>query len=136
MDNLTAISKTAASALHAQSERLRMISENMANADSIAAPGEETYRRKVPVFENMVDSETGANVVSVRAVTDDKTPLQLEYNPSHPSANENGYVERPNVEPLIEMANMREAARSYEANLNMLTTGQSMRQQLVDLLNQ
>ena len=135
MDNLTAISKTAGSALQAQAERLRLISENMANADSIAAPGEETYRRKVPVFSTMVDRETGANVVKVTAVTDDKSPLPMEYNPSHPWANENGYVETPNVDTLVESANAREAARSYEANLNMMTTGRNMRQQLIDLLN-
>jgi flagellar basal-body rod protein FlgC len=136
MDNLTAVSKTAGSALQAQAERLRLISENMANADSVAAPGEQTYRRKVPVFDTMVDRATGANLVKVTAVTDDSSPLRLEYNPSHPSADENGYVQLPNVEPLVEQANMREAARSYEANLNMMTTGRKMRQQLIDLLNQ
>lgn len=134
MDNLSAASKAAGSAMRAQAERLRLISENMANADSVAAPGEETYRRKVPTFETVLDRETGANLVQVTAVSEDQSPLRTVYEPSHPRANAEGYVERPNVEPLIELSNMREAARSYEANLNMLDTGREMRRLTIDML--
>lgn len=135
MDNLSAIGKTAASAMRAQSERLRLVAENMANAETTGAtPGSDPYARKVPVFSSMIDDATGANTVAVTDVVKDKTAFQLEYDPSHPAANGDGYVKKPNVNPLIELANMREASRSYEAALNVLDAGRKMRGQLVDML--
>jgi flagellar basal-body rod protein FlgC len=135
MDNLTAIGKTAASAMRAQSERLRIVSENMANADSTGlTPGADAYRRKIPVFETMVDEATGANTVEVGEIIEDQSDFRLEHDPSHPAANAEGYVKKPNVNPLIELANMREASRSYEASLNLLDSGRKMRAQLIELL--
>ncbi|WP_425051075.1 flagellar basal body rod protein FlgC [Psychromarinibacter sp. S121] len=134
MDNLSAVSRTAGSALRAQSERLRIISENMANADSTGLPGTDPYRRKVVTFSEMLDRESGANMVRVSGVSEDPAPMRLHYDPSHPSANEEGFVARSNVEPLVEMVNMREAARSYEANLNMMSAGREMRRMMIDIL--
>lgn len=105
MDDLTAVVRTAASAMKAQSERMRLISENLANADSVSTPGEESYRRKVATFGTMVDQASGANLVAVTDVSEDTSPLPLEYDPSHPKANAEGYIQRPNIEPLVEMAN-------------------------------
>lgn len=135
MDNLSAVARTAGSALQAQSERLRIISENMANADTAGAPGSDTYRRKVVTFGTVLDRETGANLVEVATVSEDPSPMRLQYEPSHPLADEQGYIERPNVEPLVEMANMREAARSYEASLNMIATSREMRRMTTDMLD-
>ena len=135
MDNLSAISKTAASAMRAQSERLRVVSENLANADSTGqTPGADAYRRKVVTFGSMVDQSSGANLVEVKDVSDDKSPFTMNYDPTHPAANAEGYVKKSNVNPMIELANMREASRSYEANLNMMDAGRKMRSQLIDML--
>jgi flagellar basal-body rod protein FlgC len=135
MDVLGAIGRTASSGMQAQSERLQVIAENMANADSTGSTsGADPYRRKVVTFGDHLDDSTGATLVEVRDVTDDPTPFRLRLDPSHPAADENGYVKMPNVDPLIELANMREAARSYEANLNMMETGRQMRGQIIDML--
>jgi flagellar basal-body rod protein FlgC len=135
MDNLSAIGKTAASAMRAQSERLRLVAENMANAESTGdTPGSDPYRRKVPVFESMVDESTGANTVVITDVIEDTSNFQLKHDPSHPAADAEGYVKMPNVNPLIELANMREASRSYEAALNVLDSGRKMKSQLIDML--
>ena len=135
MDVLGAIGRTASSGMQAQSERLQVIAENMANADSTGSTsGADPYRRKVVTFGDHLDDSTGATLVEVRDVTDDPTPFRLRLDPSHPAADENGYVKMPNVDPLIELVNMREAARSYEANLNMMETGRQMRGQIIDML--
>ena len=135
MDSLSAIGRTAASAMRAQSERLRLVAENVANSETTAStPGGEPYRRKVPVFEALVDESTGANMVAVAEVIEDQSPFRLEHDPSHPAANDEGYVQKSNVNPLTELANMREASRSYEASLNILMAGREMRSRLVDIL--
>ena len=135
MDNLSAIGKIASSALKAQSDRLRLVSENMANAESVGdTPGADPYRRKIPVFESMIDEATGANMVEVSKVIEDESEFSLRYDPAHPAANDEGYVKTPNVNPLIELANMREASRSYQAALNVLESGKAMRKGLIDLL--
>jgi len=135
MDNLSAIGKTAASALRAQSERLRIVAENMANAESTGdTAGADPYRRKIPVFESMIDDASGANTVTISEVIEDQSDFQLKYDPSHPAADAEGYVKTPNVSPLVELANMREASRSYEAALNLLDSGRRMRSQLIELL--
>lgn len=135
MDVLGAIGRTASSGMHAQTQRLQIIAENMANADSTGSTsGADPYRRRVVTFGDLADEATGATLVEVREVTDDPSPFRLRLDPSHPAADEQGYVKLPNVDPLIELANMREAARSYEANLNMLETGRQMRGQVIDML--
>lgn len=136
MDSLSAISKVASSAMRAQQERLRVTAENMANADSAASePGADPYRRKVVSFDELVDERTGAKMVHVKEVYDDPSEFRLEYDPSHPAADAAGYVKMPNVNAIVELANMREATRSYEANLNLYESGRKMRGQLIDMLN-
>jgi flagellar basal-body rod protein FlgC len=121
MDPLRSISTTAASGMRAQGERLRVVSENVANASTTAkTPGQDPYQRKTISFESAMDG--------------DLRPFELRYDPSHPAADENGYIKLPNVNPLIEMSNMREASRSYEANLSMMENAREMRRQLVDML--
>lgn len=135
MDLLGAIGRTASSGMQAQSQRLRIIAENMANADSTgSANGADPYRRRTVTFVEVEDAVTGAALVEVQEISDDPTPFRLRLDPSHPAADAGGYVKLPNVDPLIELANMREAARSYEANLNMLETGRQMRGQIIDML--
>ena len=135
MDSLSRISTTAASGMRAQGDRLRIVSENLANASSTAqTAGGDPYQRKAISFESGTDPATGAAIVQSAGVTRDAVDFTLRYEPSHPAADQNGYIKMPNVNPLIEMSNMREAARSYEANLSMLDKARDMRRQLVELL--
>ena len=134
-DPLRAVSATASSALRAQGERMRTVSENVANAFSTGStPAEDPYRRKVVSFGVGVDPETQAAIVNVSDIKEDQAAFRTKYEPSHPAADENGFVKYPNVNPLIEMSNMREASRSYEANLTILNGAREMRSALIDLL--
>lgn len=135
MDPLSSISVIAASGMRAQGERLKVVSENVANADSTGnTPGADPYRRKTLSFEEMVDREMGASIVKVEQIGRDKTPFTLVHDPAHPAADAKGMVKKPNVNPILEMSNMREASRSYEANMNMFEAGRDMRTQMLDLL--
>ena len=133
--NLSVSADIAVSGLKAQSERLRIISENMANADSIGIrPGEDPYRRQVVTFKDYIDKETGAKMVKVDKVVPDESQFPLKYDPNHPAANAEGYVAMPNVNPLIEMMDLKEAQRSYDANLSMMQTARDMNSKVLDLL--
>lgn len=135
MDPLRSISATAASGMRAQSERLRVVSENVANSTTTAQePGGDPYQRKTISFESTTDQRTGAAIVNLSDISFDQSQFRMRFDPSHPAADENGYIKLPNVNPLIEMNNMREAARSYEANLSMMENAREMRRLLVDLL--
>ncbi|KAF0674619.1 flagellar basal body rod protein FlgC [Profundibacterium mesophilum] len=135
MDALKSIISIAASGMHAQSERLKVVSENVANADTKGTtPGSDPYRRKIISFEEMLDRESGASMVQVSDIAQDRSEFTLLFDPAHPAADANGFVKASNVNPLLEMANMREASRSYEANLNMFEAGRRMRGQIIDLL--
>ena len=135
MDSLSLIGKIATSGLRAQGERMRVVSENVANAGSTAdEPGGDPYRRKVVSFGEMIDDASGVSKVEVADVERDMTDFTVRYEPSHPAADESGYVKMPNVNPLIEMSNMREASRSYEANLTMLENARAMRNRLIDMI--
>ncbi len=135
MDGLSSVIAISSSGLRAQSERIRVVSENIANASSTAnSPTEEPYRRKVISFGTNLDEATGASIVEVSEIARDDSDFSLRFDPSHPAADVNGFVKYPNVNPLIEMSNMREASRSYEANMSMLENAKQMRQQLIDLL--
>lgn len=125
----------AASGLKAQSGRMRIIAENIANADSTGkTPGADPYRRKIPTFEDRLNREIGANTVQLGRPMLDKTDFQLKYMPGHPAADSNGYVKMPNVNGLVEAMDMREAQRSYEANLNLITASRRMISQTIDIL--
>lgn len=135
MDSLSLIGKVATSGLRAQSERMRVVSENVANANSTAdTPGGDPYRRKVVSFGELLDDSSGVSQVEIADIERDMTDFTVRYEPSHPAADETGYVKMPNVNPLIEMSNMREASRSYEANLTMLENARAMRNRLIDML--
>jgi flagellar basal-body rod protein FlgC len=125
----------AASGLRTQAGRMRVISENIANADSTAkSAGTDPYRRKIATFRSEVDRALDANVVGLGKVRTDPTDFRMKYEPGHPAADSNGYVKYPNVNSLVEMTDMREAQRSYEANLNVITATRRMIQRTLDLL--
>jgi flagellar basal-body rod protein FlgC len=127
--------KIAASGLKAQSGRMRIIAENVANADSTArTPDGDPYRRKVPTFSAKFDKELGAQRVDLGRVSRDTSDFKTRYEPGHPAADANGYVKYPNVEPLIESVDMRSAQRSYEANLNIVTATRRMILKTLDIL--
>ena len=133
--DLTISSDIAASGMKAQAERLKVISQNMANVDSVSAePGGEPYRRQVVSFQNYVDQETGAQKVRVDKIVKDMSPFEKKYDPNHPAADANGYVSLPNVNTLVEMMDMKEAQRVYDANLNMLKTAREMNSSVLDIL--
>ncbi len=133
--NLSVSADIAVSGMKAQAERLRVISENMANADSVGVrPGDDPYRRQVVTFKDYIDKETGARMVKVDKVVKDESEFPLKYEPNNPLANAQGYVAQPNVNPLIEMMDMKEAQRSYDANLNMMQTARDMNSKVLDLL--
>jgi flagellar basal-body rod protein FlgC len=134
MDFLKTIS-VAASGLKAQSGRMRVIAENIANADSTAgAPGADPYRRKVPTFSRQFDRELEASVVSMGRIQTDRSDFRTKYDPGHPSADAKGEVKLPNVNTLIETVDMREAQRSYEANLNLITATRRMITRTLEIL--
>lgn len=121
--------------MKAQAERMRIVSENLANADSLpTTPDALPYRRKTISFRNVLDKTAGADLVKVKKVDVDRSEFQKKYDPKHPAADSSGYVLAPNVNPLIELMDMREAQRSYEANLNVVSVSKSMLSKTVDML--
>jgi flagellar basal-body rod protein FlgC len=125
----------AASGLKAQSGRMRIIAENIANADSTAmTPGGDPYRRKIPTFQDRLDRSLGTETVQLGRPVLDNTDFQLKYMPGHPGADANGYVKMPNVNGLVEAMDMKEAQRSYEANLNLIQASRKMISQTIDIL--
>ena len=125
----------AASGLRAQAGRMRLISENIANADSTpSSPGAEPYRRKVPTFTSELDRSLDVQLVELGKTQIDSSDFRLKYEPGHPAADQNGNVKYPNVNSLVEMADMREAQRSYEANINVVTATRRMIQRTIDIL--
>jgi flagellar basal-body rod protein FlgC len=123
------------SGMEAQTTRLRVIAENLANQDTTgSSTTEDPYRRKSVVFINEVDRASGLEMVKVKNVVPDKSPFPLRYDPSHPAANAAGYVRTPNVNSFVELMDMKEAERSYSANVTMLQTTRSMLQRTIDML--
>ena len=124
-----------ASGLKAQNGRMRIIAENIANADSTGRTADEDpYRRKIPTFKSHFEKELDADVVQLGKVAEDQSDFELRYEPGHPAANAQGYVRMPNVNTLIETVDMREAQRSYEANLNIIQATRRMVQKTIDIL--
>lgn len=124
-----------ASGLKAQNGRMRIIAENVANANSTGrTPQDDPYRRKIPTFRSHFDKELGAEKVELGRVAEDQSEFDTRYEPGHPAADANGYVKLPNVNTLIETVDMREAQRSYEANLNVIESTRAMLQRTIDIL--
>ncbi|HTY65416.1 MAG TPA: flagellar basal body rod protein FlgC [Alphaproteobacteria bacterium] len=129
------IMQISASGMNAQSVRLRTIAENIANSESTStAPGGDPYRRKLVTFKEVFDKTAGVNEVKIGKVTTDNSQLEKRYDPQNPGADKDGYVLMPNVNPLIEMMDMRQAQRSYEANLSVIDVTRSMAVNTVNLL--
>lgn len=127
--------EVSASGLRAQALRMRVIAENLANSDSVATtPQGDPYRRRVATFAAEVDRASGATQVSVKAIAADASAFGRVYQPGNPAADAQGYVAQPNVDPLIEAADMKSAQRSYEANLNAIESARGMTMRTVDLL--
>ncbi|MDN2566603.1 flagellar basal body rod protein FlgC [Aquibium sp. A9E412] len=135
MDPLFTALKVAASGLDAQSTRMRVVSENMANAQSTSTvPGGDPYQRKTVSFLAELDRASGGSLVEVTAIGRDESPFQIEYMPGHEAADEGGYVKMPNVNMLVEMADMREANRGYEANLQVMKQARELISMTIQLM--
>lgn len=124
-----------ASAMRAQGERMRVVAENLANADSVSKePGGDPYRRKTVTFRSELDRSLGMKVIKAGKPEADRSEFELSYEPAHPAADANGYVKRPNVRTMIEIADMRQAQRSYEANLSAIEVAKAMVSRVLELL--
>jgi flagellar basal-body rod protein FlgC len=128
--------KISAMGMKVQGTRLRVVTENVANADTTGlTPGSEPYHRQIITFKNEMDRQSGVDLVSVDKIrADNKTAFPMKYIPDHPAANAQGMVKMPNVNPLIELMDVREAQRSYEANLGLIEQAKSMAMRTIDLL--
>jgi flagellar basal-body rod protein FlgC len=134
MDFLKSIA-IAASGLRAQAGRMRVISENIANSDTTAStPGADPFRRKIPTFTSQIDRSLDARTVGLGPVRTDPSDFITKHQPGHPAADRNGNVKFPNINPLIEMTDLREAQRSYEANVNVIGATRRMIQRTLDIL--
>lgn len=132
IDKALAIS---AAGMDAQTARLRVIAENLANQDNTGStPGADAYRRKTITFENRLDRALGAPTVRVKRIDTSRAELPRRYEPSHPAADADGYVRVSNVNNFIEVMDMREAQRTYSANLNVLEATRTMLTRTIDLL--
>ena len=135
IDPIEAAIDVATSGLEAHSTRMRVISENLANAESTAStPGANPYTRKTVTFEDELDQATGADLVKVKAIGLDRSPYRVEYDPGNPAADKNGFVKLPNVNLITEMADMREANRSYSANIQVVKQARELFTMTVDLM--
>ena len=127
--------KTSASALQAQSKRMEIVTQNIANSETVGInPEQDPYRRKTIFFENIKDPQTGANLVRVKKISVDDSDFKLMYKPGHPAADENGYVKYPNVNRTRETLDLKEAQRSYEANISAIETSKAMMQRTLELM--
>jgi flagellar basal-body rod protein FlgC len=135
LDPIQASLRIAGSGLQAQSARIKVVSENMANAQSTGnTPGADPYRRKTVSFESEMQRAEGVSLVRIKDTGEDQSDFRMEYNPGHPAADANGYVKVPNVDLLVESADMREANRSYQANLQVIKSARDLFSMTIDLL--
>jgi flagellar basal-body rod protein FlgC len=134
MSDLSSVLQTAATGMRAQTMRMRLSAENIANAGVTAeTPGGDPYRRRVPVLETKA-LEHGGLGVRIKGAFEDPSQFRVQYNPQHPAADADGYVKLPNVDSLVEMMDLREASRAYEANLNMVDAARALTTRTLDLL--
>jgi flagellar basal-body rod protein FlgC len=136
MSDLMSAMAAAASGLRAQTVRIRLSAENLANADTTATtPGGDPYRRKAPVFRAIYDNQMATQKVKVTGEREDtRTPFPEKFDPSNPGADARGYVKMSNVSALVEMADLRDAQRAYEANLNVVESARAMMMGVIGLL--
>ncbi|MFT6559525.1 MULTISPECIES: flagellar basal body rod protein FlgC [Sneathiella] len=134
MDLLKALN-ISSSGMKAQGERMRIISENLANKDSVGRTADDDpYRRKTVSFSNELDRELGARLVSVDKIVEDGSAFGEKFDPNHPAANADGYVKTPNVNALVEVMDMKETQRSYQANLGVIDASKKMIMQTLEIL--
>jgi flagellar basal-body rod protein FlgC len=134
MDLLKALQISAAG-MHAQGMRTRVIAENIANADSLAdTPGGDPYQRRIVTFQNLLDRELGVNTVRVKRIVRDPSEFGKRFEPQHPGADADGYVKTTNVNALVEMMDLRQAQRSYQANLSVISMSKTMIARTIELL--
>lgn len=134
MTDINGAIAAAASGMRAQTVRMRIAAENVANANSTSeTPGGEPFRRRIPLLESTTLAN-GVNGVRIEGAVNDMSAFREEYNPGHPAADDRGYVQLPNVDTLVEMMDLREATRAYEANLNMIEAARTMTNRALDLL--
>ncbi|MAO55670.1 MAG: flagellar basal body rod protein FlgC [Rhodospirillaceae bacterium] len=135
MDDIIKTIRISSAGMRVQGTRLRVISQNIANADSLPQrPGDDPYRRKIITFKNELDRSVGEDTVRVHRIHKDMSDFAKKYDPSHPASDADGYVQTPNVNTMIEMMDMREAQRSYEANLNLIKSSKTMLNSVIDVL--
>jgi flagellar basal-body rod protein FlgC len=135
MDDLLKTFQISSAGMQVQGSRLRVISQNIANADSLPQdPNGKPYRRQIITFKNELDRSIGLDTVRVNKVKADMSDFGKRYEPSHPAADADGYVLTPNVSRLVEMSDMREAQRSYEANMQVIKSSRSMLMGTIELL--
>ena len=135
MDELLRTFLISSAGMRAQGTRLRVIAENLANVNSEPTqPGQQPYQRKVVTFRNVLDREAGIEIVKADRIRPDKSEFSRRFDHNHPAADENGYVLGPNVNSLIELMDMREAQRSYEANLSVIRSARTMAERTIQLL--
>lgn len=133
--NLVKSMLIAASGMSAQTSRMRVIAENLANASSTAKTKDaDPYRRQVPTFKNELDRSLGVELVHVDKIVKDKSDFTTRFDPGHPAADAQGYVKMPNVNGLVEMMDMQDAERSYQAGLNVINAARTMMARTIDLL--
>lgn len=133
--DLSSVLRISAAGMDAQGTRMRTIAENMANAETVpTSPDQEPYRRKMVAFRTVLDREIGTNVVRADRIVKDKAEPRLRYDPTHPAADARGYIKTPNVNSLVEVMDMRQAQRSYDANLGVIEIAKSMISRTIDIL--
>jgi flagellar basal-body rod protein FlgC len=124
-----------AAGMDVQAERLRVVAQNLANQDTTAAmPGADPYRRRTISFEAVMDTTAGGETVKVKDIGTDRTAFPQKYDPANPAADSQGYVKLPNVNSFMEIMDMREAERSYNANLSVMQASRSMANRTIDIL--
>jgi flagellar basal-body rod protein FlgC len=134
--DLDKVIKVAAAGLSAQTQRLQVISQNLANAQSTGTtPGAEPYRRKIVTFKSVLDQTDNVQMVKTGPIATAGGDFERHYDPVHPAADKDGYVMTPNVNPLVELMDMREAQQSYQANLSVIDAAKSMLSHTLDLLH-
>ena len=127
--------KISAAGMHAQGVRIKTIAENLANSESLSSvPGEDPYRRKTVSFKNVLDRKLDTELVQIGSIDRDQSAFKKRFDPGHPAADKDGYVKLPNVNSLIEMMDMREAQRTYRANLSIIEVAKGMMSRTIDLL--